>query len=362
MTQRVDAIVIGGGVMGAMTAWRLALHGRSVVLLEQFSLLHPHGSSHGQTRIFRVAYRDARYTSLAGQALVLWRELEAESNEALLEQTGQLDHGNPQVITEIESGLREHGWAAERLLPEAATERWPGMVFDQAVVFSPDGGRVFAERSIGAALGVAVRLGAVVCERTPVERIEQTASGVRVHCAGGSWDADTVVLCAGPWLPELARDLLPLPPLAITQQQPVHFAIRPGLQFPSFVHHLGATGPMSFGAYGLQSLGEGLKVGMESTIRAVTPATRTYGEDPRVTATARAYAQQWLPGADTSQYTATTCLFTETADGHFLLQRQGPIIVCSPCSGHGFKFAPAIGERTARLAMGEHSEPPLPSS
>jgi sarcosine oxidase len=361
VSERVDAVIVGAGVMGAMTAWRLALRGRSVVLLEQYALLHAHGSSHGQTRIMRVAYRDANYTSLAGESLGLWRDLESASNAQLLEQSGQLDHGEPEVIDVIEAGLLRNGWAAQRLMPDAATERWPGMIFDRAVVFSPDGGRVFADRSVAAAIRTAEQLGAVAHDRTPVERIERTVRGARVHSASGSWDAGVVVLCAGPWLPELARDLAPLPPLTVTQQQPVHFGIRPGFHFPSFVHHPGGTGPLGFGAYGLESPGEGVKVGIESTIRTVTPTTRTYEGDPLVTEAAREYAELWLPGADTSQHTSVTCLFTETADSHFVLERHGPIVICSPCSGHGFKFAPAIGERTARLALGDTSLPPLPS-
>ncbi|MFM7147849.1 MAG: FAD-dependent oxidoreductase [Actinomycetales bacterium] len=361
MIERVDAVVVGAGVMGAMTAWRLARRGRSVVLLEQFSLLHANGSSHGQTRIFRVAYRDARYTPLSGEALALWRDLEHESNEHLLEQSGQLDHGEPEVIDEIEAGLAHHGWSCQRLTPDQAAERWPGMVFDRAVVFSPDGGRLFADRSVAAAVRLAQQYGATVHDQTTVERIEPTNTGARVHTARCSWDAATVVLCAGPWLPDLAANLVNLPPLTITQQQPVHFAIHPGFHFPSFVHHSEGAGPLAFGAYGLESPGEGVKVGIEATLRAVTPATRTYQEDPAVTAVARQYAEEWLPGADVSQHSAVTCLFTETVDSHFILRRQGPVVVCSPCSGHGFKFAPAIGERTAQLAVGDMSAPPLPT-
>ncbi|MFM7146328.1 MAG: FAD-dependent oxidoreductase, partial [Actinomycetales bacterium] len=211
MSERVDAIVVGAGVMGAMTAWRLARRGRSVVLLEQFDLQHAHGSSHGQTRIFRVAYRDSRYTPLAAEALDLWRELESESGEHLLEQSGQLDHGEPAVIDGIAAGLRHQGWAAERLAPDEAGERWHGMVFDRAVVFSPDGGRVFADRSVAAAVDSAQRLGAIVHDRTSVERIEKTSTGVRVRTPRASWEAEVAVLCAGPWLPGLADGLVPLP-------------------------------------------------------------------------------------------------------------------------------------------------------
>ena len=111
---------------------------------------HAHGSSHGSTRIFRVAYREVLYSRLAAASIPLWHELEAESGETLLEQTGQLDHGDVGAIHEIESTLRAGGWAFDRLSPEQAGERWPGMVFDQAVVYSPDGGRVFADRTLDA--------------------------------------------------------------------------------------------------------------------------------------------------------------------------------------------------------------------
>jgi sarcosine oxidase len=271
-----------------------------------------------------------------------------------------LDHGDPAVLDEIEASLRDGRWAVERLGPEEAAERWPGMAFDRAVLYSPDGGRVFAERSVAAAVRAAVAAGARFQDRTPVDAIERTAEGVRVHASGGTWSAGSVVLCAGPWLPGLADGLVPLPPLTVTQQQPVHFAIRDGLHFPSFIHHSGGGVSLSFGAYGLESPGEGVKVGIESTIRTVTTSTRTFDEDPAVTAAARDYAQRWLPGADTSRHTAATCLFTETEDSHFVLERHGAVVVCSPCSGHGFKFAPVIGDRAARLAMGDDAVPPLP--
>ncbi len=356
MSERVDVVVVGAGAMGAATAWRLAARGRSVVLLEQFERLHHQGSSHGQTRIFRVAYRDPLYTQLAGRAIPLWRELESESGALLLEQTGQLDHGSPLAIDEIHRSLTGAGWGAVRLTPEQAHERWPGMNFDQSVLYSPDGGRVFAERTLVAALRTAVSHGAVFHDRTPVERIARSGDGAVVHAGGRMWMADVVVLAAGAWLPEVAGGVLPLPALTVTQQQPVHFAIREGFTFPSFVHHGSgeqASSALGFGAYGLESPGEGVKLGIEDTVREVTTGSRTFDPDDAVDAAAYAYAQRWLPGADTSRMTSVTCLFTETADSHFILDRAGPFVVCSPCSGHGFKFVPVIGELTARLAMGE---------
>lgn len=357
MTERVDVVVIGAGGMGAATAWRLATHGRSVVLLEQFEHLHARGSSHGQTRIFRLAYRDPLYTRLAAASLPLWRELQDIAGATLLEQSGQIDHGNPEAIDQIEASLRLHGYQAERFTPQEAHERWPALAFDTAVVHSPDGGRVFAERTVDAAVRTAVDLGTQYLDRSPVERIEPLGDRVLVHANGTLWDADCVVVAAGSWVGNLLADLISLPPLRVTLQQPAHFPIRSGNHFPSFIHHPAHTGRLAYGAYGLESPGEGVKLGLEDTVHAIDLAERSFDLDGQVTEALRSYAERWLPGADSTQMTQTTCLFTETADGHFILDRVGPIIVCSPCSGHGFKFVPVIGELTAQLAMGhDHGE------
>jgi len=357
MAERVDVVVIGAGGMGAAAAWRLAQHGRSVLLLEQFEHLHHRGSSHGQTRIFRVAYRDPRYTRLASRAIPLWRELEAASSTTLLEQSGQIDHGNPSAIEQIASSLTLHGYRAECMSPDQAHERWPSMNFDAAVVHSPDGGRVFAERTVAAAVQTSIDLGATYLDRTPVEHIEPHGDRVLVHANGRTWDADCVVVAAGPWIEGLLADLVTLPSLRVTIQQPAHFAIRDGFRFPSFVHHPLGADELSYGAYGLESDGEGVKLGLEDSVRSIELGERSFELDVDVTRALRDYADRWLPGADTSVMTQTTCLFTETPDAHFILDRVGPIIVCSPCSGHGFKFVPIIGEITAQLAMGQtHGE------
>lgn len=354
----VDVVVIGAGAMGSATAWQLAKAGRSVVVLEQFTRQHDRGSSHGQTRIFRVSYRDPLYTELATASIPRWRELEADSGAVLLEQSGQLDHGYAEAIDEVEASLVGGGYTYERLTPEAARERWPALNFDTAVIYSPDGGRVFAERMVDAALAAAERFGAQVHFDTRVRSIEPDGDGVAVVTDDATYRAGSVVVSAGAWVSNLVGPGTPwtsitLPELSVTRQQPVHFAIRPGMSFPSYIHHVPDDEPgaaLRFGAYGLESPGEGVKLGLETSVH--TDPDEEGVVDPMITAEAIAYADRWLPGADTSQVSAVTCLFTNTPDSHFIIDRVGPVVVCSPCSGHGFKFAPEIGAITADLAMG----------
>ena len=357
-SEQVDVVVIGAGAMGSTTAWQVAKAGRSVVLLEQFDRLHDRGSSHGQTRVFRVSYRDPLYTALATDAIPRWRELEADTGADLLEQTGQLDHGFAPAIDEIEASLIGGGYAFERLSPEAAAERWPALAFDTTVLYSPDGGRVFADRMVDAAITAAEGFGAQVRFATPVLAVEPDGDGVRVITDDATYRAGTVVVSAGAWVSRLVGPGtkfadISLPGLTVTRQQPVHFAIRPGMSFPSYIHHVPDDAPgaaLRFGAYGLESPGEGVKLGLETSVLA--DPDEPGAVDPTITAEAVRYAEQWLPGADTSQVSAVTCLFTNTPDSHFVIDRVGPVVVCSPCSGHGFKFAPEIGAITADLAMG----------
>lgn len=361
---RADVVVIGAGAMGSATAYHLARDGKDVVLLERFERGHAWGSSHGSTRIFRVAYRDPLYSRLAADAIPLWRELEAEAGETLLEQTGQLDHGVLHAIDEIEQTLSAGGWAFDRMTPEEAHERWPGMLFDTSVIYSPDGGRVFADRTVEAQIALAERAGAHVRFQSPARRIERHGDGVRVFTDTDTYEADAVVVAAGAWLSELdgLDDFsVTLPHLEVTLQQPVHFAIRPGFSFPSYVHHRdsqAAGNTVAAVTYGLESPGEGVKVGLDATYPVGDLAARTLETSEEWTADAAAYAHEWLPGADTSRSSAVTCLFTVTDDDHFVLDRRGPVVVASACSGHGFKFTPIIGRMVADLALGAEQRTP----
>lgn len=353
-----DVVVIGAGAAGSSTAWHLARRGREVILLERFARGHAWGSSHGATRIFRVAYRDPLYSRLATESIPMWRELEREAGETLLEQTGQLDHGFATAIDEIEVTLRSGGWAFDRLTPAQARERWPGMDFDDTVIYSPDGGRVFADRTIAALLRLAEDAGAQLRFEDPALAIEPAGEGVRVTTEHGAVTAQAVVISAGGWLPQLTglgAFGIALPRLKVTAQAPVHFAIRPGFAFPSFVHHVGSDAvnhTFAYGAYGLESPGEGVKVGIDTMDVIDDLDARTLEVPQEAIQVAADYARRWLPGADTDVASAVSCLFTMTDDSHFILDRRGPVVVMSPCSGHGFKFTPLLGAIAADVVDG----------
>ena len=137
MSEILDVIVIGGGLVGSSAAWRLAARGRSVVQLEQFGPGHKHGASHGTSRIYRQAYDNHRYTGLAADALPLWRELETTTDIGFLELTGAVDHGLPQAVQSKAKILLEAGIKGEILTPAEASARWPGLRFDTTVLHHP---------------------------------------------------------------------------------------------------------------------------------------------------------------------------------------------------------------------------------
>jgi sarcosine oxidase len=359
---RWDVVVVGGGGMGAATAWHLARRGSRVLLLERWAPGHTRGSSHGGARIFRVAYRDERYVRLAVEALRWWRQLEVDAGEPLLDLVGQLDHGSPAAIDEIEASLRAVRRPVVRLDPAEASERWPGMRFGDSVLWSPDGGRCRADAAVAALHRQAAAHGAEVRHRVVVERLEVLAPDrVRVHTPEGVEEAAVVVVAAGAWLPELAGGLVPLPSVVVTSEQPAHFLRRDsGAGWPSFLHHTSgaADARLAFASYGMWTPGLGVKVGLEGTGVVVDPETRDPTPDPVGLGRLRAYVERWLPGLDPEPLEVSTCLWTGLPDDHFCVDRRGPVVVCSPCSGHGFKFVPAIGRMAADLAQGADQPEP----
>lgn len=358
----VSVGVIGGGAIGSATAWQLAERGHRVVLFEQYAAGHARGASHGSSRIFRYSYPLVEYVALAGRAARLWRRLERLDGQRFYVRTGAVDHGDPATVQRLAAVLLQTGVEHAVLTPEQAAIRWPGLRFDGMVVHHPDSGRLHADQAVAALQRRARVEGAQTWFHTPAVGLREAPSGVRVLTASGSIRFDQVVVAAGAWTAQLLAAVPAvgrrLPPLITTQEQPAHFAPwETPYGWPSFLHHpgLGHTGS---GVYGLASP-DGVKVGEHGTGPQTTPEHRDFQPDPAGIARLTDYAARWIPGVDPSSATATTCLYTSTPDGHFVIDRSGPITVAAGFSGHGFKFAPAIGELVAGLVDGTADPPGL---
>jgi sarcosine oxidase len=320
--------VIGAGVMGLATGWALRRRGVDVTVYEQYRIGHERGSSHGRSRIFRLAYAEPEYVRLAQEALGLWRELEAESGETVLEL-----HGLVEVVRTLEESTAETleacGVAWERLDREEAERRYPIHVSEGSfVVVQPEAGVALADKALAAfARGLDVR------EETKVRPDEL--------------DADVVVVTAGSWVNELLEQ-----PLDVTVTRETLCYFRPdagGRPVPSVVSF--KPDRHTHDMYSLYDPKYGLKVGAHHAGPEADPDVPGDPEPELVERITR-WTRETYRLADPNPVAAQTCMYTTTPDETFVLERRGRIVVGSPCSGHGFKFAPAIGERLADLALG----------
>ena len=322
-----EVVVVGAGVMGLATARALAQAKRDVVVCEQFELGHGRGSSHGGARIVRVSYPDERWVRLAQETFPLWRELESESGATLLDLQGTLDLGDWEPNRDA---LAACGVPFE-VLDGGEIERRFSIRADpgSSGLYQADGGIVYADKATAAlAAGLEVR------ERHRVDAVEEDGDGV----TAGGIRARAAVVTAGAWAPQLAGvDAVP------TVETVSYFDFAQPL--PSVIDT--TTGPRS--AYALPSPGDGLKAGLHQTGRPANP-DESNPPDRELAARTAAWVEHRFAIAEPAAR-FETCLYTLREDDEFLLERRGRIVVGSPCSGHGFKFAPVIGNRLAALVL-----------
>jgi sarcosine oxidase len=351
--ESVEVIVVGAGVAGLSTAWRLAASGHEVVLLERFALGHDRGSSHGATRIFRFAYDDPTYVSLAQAALPLWRELESASGQELLRITGGLDIGPRGELERIASALSSRGAQHEWLDAGETGKRFPWLaVTEEEALFSPDTGVIAAARTLEALATAARQGGADVRERQAVSRLELHGAGISVFTPDHELRARRCVVAAGAWGPALLAPLGVRIPARVTREQVLYFrSPEPVVPFIDRTEPARYVVPAFAGA-------AGVKVAEHFAGEETSADGRSFEMDPESAARVAAYVADRLPGFDPEPVAFETCLYTTTPDEGFVLDVAGPVVVASPCSGHGFKFGPIVGETLAHLATGR--EPPVP--
>ena len=355
-----DVIVVGVGGMGSAAAFHAARRGAKVLGLEQFEIPHDKGSSHGLTRIIRLAYwEDLAYVPLLRRAYELWRELEALAGESLLTITGSID-GGPRSSRPIRGVLE----ACERFdLPHEVLEsgalraRFPGYQLpgDLVGVFQPDGGFLWSERGIVAHANAARRHGAIVHTNERVVSWERSTDHIVVHTSRSRYSTRRLVVTAGPWVGSVVGAMRPL----VSVERQVVLWVQPRVpelfradRFPVFYLH-GDEG--SF--YGLPLIGEhGMKIGKYHHLgQVVDPDSVDRVGHKEDEAPLRRALARYFPEADGPTISLQPCLFTNTADEHFIIDAlpEAPgVFVAGGFSGHGYKFCSVVGEILADLALG----------
>lgn len=360
MTESSDYVVVGAGLAGAATAWQLASQGHDVTILERSTPAAHDGSSHGSARIFRYAYPDGFYTRAVIESKALWDELDRASGLELITPAGAVDYGperDPEHLARVLAGA---GIEHELLSAAQARSRWPQIAFDTPVLWHPGAGVIDAESAVTAMIDLAVQHGARLLTGWNVTEVEKTGAGYRVVSAAGERiDAGNVIVSAGGWLPSLLGELsLPagflagLPEITVRQEQAYHFRYRDEKPWPTFIHK--SADIQTYGLPGGRDAGfAGQKVAEYNGGKFIPSAAAQTGlVDPENRGRVVDYVRKYLPGLDPEPYAETTCLFTNTPTEDFLIDRADNLTVLSPCSGHGAKFAPLIGQWAAGLATG----------
>ncbi len=354
-----DAIVVGAGAVGSAAMWRLAKRGMRVLGLDRYGQAHDQGSSHGKTRAIRQAYFEhPDYVPLLRRVYGLWDELEVETEQSLFFRVGLLEAGpaDGQVVPGVLRSAAEHGLSIQRLTPSEARADFPAFSFsdDDLIVVENDAGYLLVEQAVQAQLDAALHQGAAWrCET--VESWRPEGAGVEVATNRGAYRADRLVLAAGPWSASLL-DSLQVPLQVVKKHQ---FWLR-GRDTAAdralpvfFFEERSLEGPNDF-FYGFPELDEhGLKVAEHSGGEPIRdPLTDPRQRDPAQANRVAKFVARRLP-TQARQFTRhSVCFYTMTPDHHFLVDRhpQWPqVCFAAGLSGHGFKFAPALGEALADL-------------
>lgn len=354
-----DVIVLGLGGMGSATLFHLARRNVRVLGLERFDLIHEFGSSHGLTRIIRLAYWEhPAYVALLRRAYELWRELENLSGDRLLHITGSVDAGpaNGAIFQGALKSCELHGLAHEVMGGAELHRRFPGYLLPDAMqcLYQPDGGLLLPERCNVAHVAQAQAMGAEVRCREPV--LEWGAGGGRawVRTSRERYEAGGLVICAGAWVAKLVPAL---EGLAVPERQVLAW-LQP--ERPEYFR-LGAFPVFNLEVqegryYGLPSfLIPGFKFGKyHHRGEVVDPDTVNRAAEPEDEDLLRAFAGRYFPDGAGPTMMLKTCLFTNSPDRHFILDLHPDhpeVSIAAGFSGHGYKFCSVVGEVMADLAQ-----------
>lgn len=354
--------MIGAGAAGASATYNLSKRGLKVLTLEQFGVGHDRGSTHGHSRIFRFAYDQVTYARMAMRALELWRDLETDAGTKLYWETGMLDFGGNDApkINRIERVMREINSPFELLDATAMNARFPQWRprHDWKIIYSQFAGIVYPNLTLDVLIGMARVYGATVLEHTPVLEVDLSdPKNPAVNTAHGTFSSQKLVIAAGAWLPKLVTGLNRR---FVAQDNLTAFFRPKNLEpfapekFPVFIQRDDEQ------VYGFPNFGlPGVKVALHSTGENVDPDARVVlNDDPRVSRL-HTWLSKYIPDAAGAFMQAKTCMYTNTVNEDFVLDlhpNSSHTIIASPCSGHGFKFTPILGEIIADMACDKPNE------
>ncbi len=358
-TEHFDTIVVGVGGMGSAAVYHLAQRGQRVLGLEQFDVPHDMGSSHGVTRVIRLTYFEhPSYVPLLARAYALWRELEQAGGEQLLHITGSIDAGAPDsfVVEGSISSCAEHNLAHDVLTSGELTHRFPGfnLPAEMMAVWQPDGGFLLPERCIVHHVLQAQASGGEVRARELVLEWQAEQGSVTVRTNRATYTAERLIFTAGAWsqslLSLLGENAVPERQVMgwFQPAQPDLFAVE---RFPVF-NALTPEGHFyGFPIYGVP----GFKIGKFHHLREQTAPDDVDREcHPADEEALRSFTQRHLTGGMGATMALKTCMFTNTPDGHFIMDHHPEhtnVVIAAGFSGHGFKFCSVVGEIVAELAL-----------
>jgi sarcosine oxidase len=354
-----DVIIVGLGAMGSAAAFHVARRGARVLGLDRFSPPHAFGSSHGKSRIIREAYfENPVYVPLVQRAYHNWEELERLSGCEVLRRTGGLMLGRPDsaVVAGALASAEQHGLRYEMLTATGVHRRFPGfrVPADMVGVLEENAGYVVPETAIAAHLALAARYGAELHTDEPMVTWRATGDGVEVTTSHGTYRAAHLLLAAGAWMGSFLGELN----LQLTVERTVQYWFRPPKptnlftppHFPAFICEY----MPGMDWYGIPDTGDGVKVALHHHGEPSDPDALRRTVAPEEVAYVRDLVQTFIPEAAGTLCNTAVCMYTNTPDGNFLIDHYPgfpQVIIASPCSGHGFKFASAIGEQLADLAL-----------
>ncbi|MCS6919443.1 MAG: N-methyl-L-tryptophan oxidase [Fimbriimonadales bacterium] len=352
--------VVGLGAVGSAALRFLAKQGCEAVGYEQFTLGHTRGSSHGESRIYRLTYADPHYTRLMRHAFELWQELQAEAGEELIVPCGVLWLGEEDdaELNAIAHALRTEQVEYEWLTPAEATARFPALRMEphERALFQGEGGFLRASACVAANLRLAEAHGATILQNTRIAHIEASPEAIILETEQGVREQyDRVILTAGAWLPKLLPKLRP--PLTVTRQTYAYFAVQAEAQAHFEPQRLPVWIEATRHFYGFPYDGRqaGVKIAWHRLGAVQDPDAPTPPVNENDLAPLRECIARRLNGVSETALSSATCLYTNAPEEKFILQSlpsEPRVWLVSACSGHGFKFSILSGYLAAHGAIG----------